>query len=60
MGDDKLSLVDVNTENPGVVAAYNSWISSLVQNYTIDGLRIDGLCLSNLIFPSLTCSVAAK
>lgn len=41
LGDNKLPLVDVNTEDDGIVNTYNSWIKSLVANYSIDGIRID-------------------
>nr|GAT52123.1 Not1-domain-containing protein [Mycena chlorophos] len=41
LGDTVVPLPDVDTENPTVVSQYNSWISGLVQNYSIDGLRID-------------------
>lgn len=33
--------MDVNTENDSVVQAYYKWIGPLVQEYGIDGLRID-------------------
>jgi hypothetical protein len=39
----KVTLPDVNTESETVIAAYNAWIQSLVQEYNIDGLRIDGV-----------------
>lgn len=41
LGDSNVPLPDVNTELSGVVNTFNSWISSLVQTYNIDGLRID-------------------
>jgi alpha-amylase len=41
MGDEKVALVDINTENPKVVDAYEAWIGPFVQEYGIDGLRID-------------------
>ncbi|KAG8777412.1 hypothetical protein FRC12_000372 [Ceratobasidium sp. 428] len=41
MGDDKVALVDVNTEDENVVMQYQGWIANLVQEYGIDGLRID-------------------
>lgn len=41
LGDEKVPLPDVNTEDPGVVSAYQAWIKELVQTYNIDGLRID-------------------
>lgn len=42
LGDTKVALPDVNTEDPVVISAYGEWIQSLVQEYGIDGLRIDG------------------
>lgn len=41
MGDKSVALIDVNTENEIVVEQYLSWIASFVQEYGIDGLRID-------------------
>ena len=41
LGDDKLALIDVNTENDDIVNTYNDWIKTLVGNYSIDGIRID-------------------
>lgn len=41
LGDNNLPLVDVNTEDDGIVNTYNSWIKSLVANHSIDGIRID-------------------
>ncbi|KAG8904709.1 hypothetical protein FRB99_001295 [Tulasnella sp. 403] len=41
LGDTKLPLPDVNTENPTVINAYNQWVGQFVQEYQIDGLRID-------------------
>ncbi|QRV74917.1 alpha-amylase [Ceratobasidium sp. AG-Ba] len=41
MGDEKVALVDVNTEDETVVLKYYEWITNLVQEYSIDGLRID-------------------
>ena len=43
LGDSIVSLPDLRTEDPTVASMYNSWISSLVSNYTIDGLRIDSV-----------------
>lgn len=36
-----VSLMDVNTENAYVISTLESWITSLVSTYSIDGLRID-------------------
>ncbi|KAK5113812.1 hypothetical protein LTR62_003196 [Meristemomyces frigidus] len=41
LGDYMVSLVDVKTDDPEVRAMYGDWISSMVSNYSIDGLRID-------------------
>lgn len=41
LGDEKLVLLDVNTENENVKSKLESWIKSLVTEYNIDGLRID-------------------
>ncbi len=42
LGDTNVTLPDVKTQDPGVVSAYSSWIKALVQEFQIDGLRIDG------------------
>ena len=41
LGNEIGELPDLNTENAYVVSTFNSWISSLVSNYSIDGLRVD-------------------
>ncbi|KAF8163067.1 glycoside hydrolase family 13 protein [Crassisporium funariophilum] len=41
MGDEKVPLPDVDTRNPTVIAQYGKWIQDFVQEYSIDGLRID-------------------
>ncbi len=41
MGDDKVALMDVNTENDSVVNAYYDWIGPFVKECGIDDLRID-------------------
>ncbi|KAF9645246.1 alpha-amylase [Thelephora ganbajun] len=41
LGDDKVALADVNTENLWIVTTLNRWIASLVKDYRIDGIRID-------------------
>ncbi|ORY32604.1 glycoside hydrolase superfamily [Naematelia encephala] len=41
LGDDKLPLMDVNTEHPDVIGMLNTWIANLTSTYSIDGLRID-------------------
>jgi alpha-amylase len=42
LGDTKVPLPDLNTQDPTVVSGYANWIKSLVSEYGIDGLRIDG------------------
>jgi alpha-amylase len=42
LGDTNVTLPDVNTQDPTVASAYGSWIQNLVQEFSIDGLRIDG------------------
>ncbi|KAF2171951.1 glycoside hydrolase family 13 protein [Zasmidium cellare ATCC 36951] len=37
------NLPDVRTEDQNVIDAYSTWISQLVANYSIDGLRIDSV-----------------
>jgi alpha-amylase len=41
LGDTSVPLPDVNTQDPTVASTYGSWIQNLVQEYDIDGLRID-------------------
>ncbi|KAK0210481.1 alpha-amylase [Desarmillaria ectypa] len=41
LGDKNLALIDLDTEDLNVVATMNTWISSLVKDYNIDGIRID-------------------
>lgn len=41
LGDVVVPLPDVNTEDPYVSEAYQLWISGFIQEYSIDGLRID-------------------
>lgn len=41
MGDTVVSLPDLRTEDTAVQNGLNQWISQLVQNYSIDGLRLD-------------------
>ncbi|KAF9492279.1 glycoside hydrolase family 13 protein [Pleurotus eryngii] len=40
-GDDKVPLPDVDTKNPTVISTYHTWVRELVEEYGIDGLRID-------------------
>jgi uncharacterized lipoprotein YddW (UPF0748 family) len=53
MGDDKLPLMDVNTESETVQTVLNKWISNFVQEYDVDGLRIDG----KLLLPAFRHSI---
>jgi alpha-amylase len=41
LGDQKVPLPDLDTENPTVARTLHAWISALVQKFHIDGLRID-------------------
>ena len=41
LGDEKVPLPDLDTENPTVARTLHAWISALVQKFHIDGLRID-------------------
>ncbi|KLO12021.1 alpha-amylase [Schizopora paradoxa] len=41
LGDLNVTLPDVKTEDPTVISTYGNWIQSLVQQFNIDGLRID-------------------
>ncbi|KAJ5742037.1 hypothetical protein N7533_011446 [Penicillium manginii] len=43
LGDTTVSLPDVNTELSSVQTIWYDWVSALVSNYSIDGLRIDTL-----------------
>lgn len=40
-GDNIVSLPDLRTEDAVVQAMWGTWIKSMIQNYTIDGLRVD-------------------
>lgn len=42
LGDTTVPLPDINTEDPTVVSAFQDWIQSLVREYSIDGIRLDG------------------
>ncbi len=43
LGDTKVALPDLDTEDPTVASTYGTWVNNLVQEYGIDGLRIDGV-----------------
>ncbi|EPT01849.1 hypothetical protein FOMPIDRAFT_162705 [Fomitopsis schrenkii] len=58
LGDETVTLPDVDTQDPGVVSAYQSWITDLVKEYNIDGLRIDGARHVNIDFWPKFCSAA--
>ncbi|KXL47920.1 carbohydrate-binding module family 20 protein [Acidomyces richmondensis BFW] len=52
-GDEIVPLPDLRTENTTVQSMFDTWITELVKNYTIDGLRIDSLQQSgSFFFPS--------
>jgi alpha-amylase len=40
-GDNTVSLPDLRTEDSDVLNEWESWITALVANYSIDGLRVD-------------------
>ncbi|KAH9822861.1 glycoside hydrolase family 13 protein [Teratosphaeria destructans] len=57
MGDEVVSLPDLRTEDSDVQDGFNSWISELVSNYSIDGIRIDSaMQVSTDFFPSFVSS----
>ncbi|KAF2765530.1 putative alpha-amylase, partial [Teratosphaeria nubilosa] len=41
LGDDLVTLADLRTEDQEVQDIFGEWISQMVSNYSIDGLRID-------------------
>ncbi|CAA7266390.1 unnamed protein product [Cyclocybe aegerita] len=41
LGDDNLPLADLNTEDPAIVQTLLDWVKETVEEYSIDGLRID-------------------
>jgi len=41
LGDHMVPLADLKTEDPEVQNMFGEWIHQMVQNYSIDGLRID-------------------
>ena len=51
LGDEKVALPDLDTQDPEVQARYGDWIENLVKEYSIDGLRIDGMHLAPLFVP---------
>ena len=50
MGDTTVPLPDLRTEDSSVASEYSSWISALVSNYSIDGLRMDSMMEVNTGF----------
>ncbi|THG98907.1 hypothetical protein EW026_g3356 [Hermanssonia centrifuga] len=58
LGDDKVPLPDVNTQDSTVVSGYTSWIKTLVETYNIDGLRIDAAKHVNVDFWPQFCGAA--
>lgn len=40
-GSDEVTLPDLATDSPKVQKIFNEWISDMVANYSIDGLRLD-------------------
>lgn len=50
MGDTTVPLPDLRTEDSSVASEYQSWISSLVSDYSIDGLRLDSMMEVNTGF----------
>lgn len=49
-GDTVVSLPDLRTETASVQSGMNTWIASLVANYSIDGLRLDSAMAVNQAF----------
>ncbi|RPD65845.1 alpha-amylase [Lentinus tigrinus ALCF2SS1-7] len=58
LGDTNVTLPDVNTQDPGVVSAYTTWIKALVDEFKIDGLRIDAAKHVNMDFWPQFCGAA--
>jgi len=53
LGDDVVSLPDLRTEDSDVMSIFQTWISSLVTQYNIDGLRLDSAGnVDTAFFPS--------
>ncbi|KAF7508534.1 hypothetical protein GJ744_009083 [Endocarpon pusillum] len=54
LGDTEVSLPDLRTEDPTVANMLYDWITSLVSNYSVDGIRIDSVAnLSPDFLPGL-------
>ncbi|PPQ74193.1 hypothetical protein CVT26_004490 [Gymnopilus dilepis] len=58
LGDTKVPLPDLNTTHPTVISKYGDWIANLVQEYSIDGLRIDAAKHVNIDFWPQFCAKA--
>jgi alpha-amylase len=58
LGDKNVPLPDLNTENPSVISGFQSWIAGMVQEYNIDGLRIDAAKHVNMEFWPPFCKAA--
>ncbi|KAF8510219.1 alpha-amylase [Hysterangium stoloniferum] len=58
LGDIVVPLPDVDTENPSVIQGYQSWIKGFVQEFSIDGLRLDGKRHAPLDFWMPICASA--
>ncbi|KAF2762409.1 alpha-amylase [Pseudovirgaria hyperparasitica] len=57
LGDDKVLLPDLNTQDPRIASTLNDWVRSIVSNYSIDGLRIDTVKhIDKLFFPDFVSS----
>jgi alpha-amylase len=41
-GDNTVSLPDLRTEDSTVLNMWKTWISQMISNYSIDGIRFDG------------------
>ena len=50
LGDNTVPLVDLATENPTVASEYQQWVTQLVSNYSIDGLRVDTVMYVDMDF----------
>ena len=58
MGNDRVALMDLNTENAIVQDILNKMIRDLVTTYRIDGLRVDGMLRSldvSSVFDTVRC-----
>ncbi|KAF8502450.1 alpha-amylase [Gautieria morchelliformis] len=58
LGDTVVPLPDVNTEDPSVSQAYQNWITAFVQEFSIDGLRIDAAKHAPAAFWTPICAAA--